>query len=183
MPTRLTVPNPRSQASSRVYPGGVAGNSSTPSSPPIGSSAAATCASACVSTPPVTARASSTMVNVIPFVVEGWHAPAGRPDLSTPASCTGQADQTGNAGGCQRNLGPADRSFRKTTNGVSRLAGQAVTRATDPTRLLSQTSGGRAGALSTSSLPITSGLSSDGHEGVGDGAHEKCMIAHRAGPK
>src|SRR5215471_17063954 len=34
--------------------------------------------SAWVSTPPVTARASSTMVTVIPFVVEGWHAPAGR---------------------------------------------------------------------------------------------------------
>jgi len=33
--------------------------------------------------------------------VEGWHAPAGRPDLGTPASCPGQADQTGNAGGCQ----------------------------------------------------------------------------------
>ena len=28
---------------------------------------------------------------------------------------------------------PADRSFRKTTSGVSRLAGQAGTQATDPT--------------------------------------------------
>jgi hypothetical protein len=42
-------------------------NSCTPSSPPMGSSAAATCMSAWVSTPPVTARAS-TMVNAIPFL-------------------------------------------------------------------------------------------------------------------
>jgi hypothetical protein len=47
------------------------------------------------------------------------------PDLATPASCPGQADQTGSAGGCQKNLGPAGRSFPKTTSGVSRLAGQA----------------------------------------------------------
>src|SRR6185437_16505134 len=33
--------------------------------------------------------------------------------------------RNGTAGGCQKNLGPADRSFRKTTSGVSRLAGQA----------------------------------------------------------
>ena len=46
-------------------------------------------------------------------------------DLGTPASCPGQADQTGSAGGCQKNLGAADRSFPKTTSGVSRLAGQA----------------------------------------------------------
>jgi hypothetical protein len=39
----------------------------------------------------------------------------------------------GTAGGCQKNLGPADRSFPKTTSGVSRLAGQAGTQATDPT--------------------------------------------------
>jgi hypothetical protein len=36
-------------------------------------------------------------------------------DLGTPASDPGQADQTGSAGSCQKNLGPADRSFRKTT--------------------------------------------------------------------
>ena len=41
------------------------------------SRAAATWPSACVSTPPVTA-AVFTMDMVIPFVVEGWHAPAGR---------------------------------------------------------------------------------------------------------
>jgi len=41
---------------------------------------AATCRSAWVSTPPVTARVS-TMVMSSPSQVEGWHAPAGRPDL------------------------------------------------------------------------------------------------------
>ena len=45
--------------------------------PPMPSRAAATWLSAWVSTPPVTA-AVFTMVMVIPFVVEGWHAPAGR---------------------------------------------------------------------------------------------------------
>src|SRR5215472_10947661 len=68
-------------------------------------------------------------------------------DLGTPASCPGQADQTGSAGGCQRNLGPADRSFPKTTSGVSRLAGQAGTQATDPTPKPIQNRGSRAGAL------------------------------------
>src|SRR5436305_12791958 len=44
----------------------------------MGSSAAATCTSAWVSTPPVRARVS-TMVNAIPFLwLKGWHAPAGR---------------------------------------------------------------------------------------------------------
>ena len=33
-------------------------------------------------------------------------------DLRTPASCTGQADQTGSAGGCQ-GLGPADKSISR----------------------------------------------------------------------
>jgi len=33
-------------------------------------------------------------------------------DLGTPASCPGQADQTGSAGGCQE-LGPADKSISR----------------------------------------------------------------------
>src|SRR5215467_4075401 len=41
------------------------------------------------------------------------------PDLATPASRTGQADQTGHAGGCQKNLGPADRSIPKTARSAS----------------------------------------------------------------
>ena len=54
-------------------------------------------------------------------------------------------NRNGTAGGCQKNLGPADRSFRKTTSGVSRLAGQAGTQATDPTPAPRQTQGSRAG--------------------------------------
>src|SRR6516162_3553269 len=77
-------------------------------------------------------------------------------DLGTPASCPGQADQTGCAGGCQKNLGPADRSFPKTTGGVSRLAGQAGTQATDPTPKPNQNRGSRAGAL-THILPAEYG--------------------------
>src|SRR5258708_31957136 len=54
------------------------------------------------------------MVNVTLSEVEGWHAPAGRPDLGTVASCTGQADQTGSAGGCQKTWArPTDRVARQ----------------------------------------------------------------------
>ena len=38
------------------------------------------------------------------------------PGSVTPASCTGQADQTGSTGGCQRTRAPAGRSIRKTTS-------------------------------------------------------------------
>ena len=50
-----------------------------PSSPPSGSSAAATWTSRWVSTPPVIPRAASTMVMVIPFSqrCEGWHGRSG----------------------------------------------------------------------------------------------------------
>ena len=55
----------------------VVGNSATPSRPPIGSSAAATFTSRCVSTPPVTGRVASTVVIAIPSLSfgKGWHAP------------------------------------------------------------------------------------------------------------
>src|SRR5262245_20246314 len=86
------------------------------------------------------------MVNVIPFVVEGWHAPASR-RAGNPGLYPGQAAPDDTAGGCQRNLGPADRSNPKTTSGVSRIEGQAGTQATDPTPAPSQTRGSRAGAL------------------------------------
>src|SRR6266851_10122090 len=36
-----------------------------------------------------------------------------------PGLFPGQADQTGSAGGCHENLGPADRSFRRTTRAAS----------------------------------------------------------------
>src|SRR5262249_33349849 len=65
-PDPATGPNPDSQPSSPRYPAEVVANSATPSSPPTASSAAATLRSKCVSTPPVTGRAASTMVTVIP---------------------------------------------------------------------------------------------------------------------
>ncbi len=40
-------------------------------------------------------------------------------DLCTPASCPGQADQTGSAGGCQKTRDPADRSSRRTARAAS----------------------------------------------------------------
>src|SRR5437762_13820955 len=85
------------------------------------------------------------MVNVIPFVVKGWHARAGRrtgnPGLLPRPGSTGTAPPVGAKG----TWDPADRSFRKTTSGVSRLAGQAGTQATDPTTETGQTHGSRAG--------------------------------------
>lgn len=76
MPTRTTSPWPSRKPSSARLPAGVAGNSATASSPPIGSRAAATFVSRWVSTPPVTRRDSSTVVIAIPslFVGKGWHA-------------------------------------------------------------------------------------------------------------
>jgi len=55
-------------------------------------------------------------------------------------------NRDGTAGGCQKTWDPADRSFRKTTSGVSRLAGQAGTQATDPTPGPRRTPGSRAGS-------------------------------------
>ena len=46
----------------------------------------------------------------------------------------GQADQTGNAGGCQKKLGPGRQIVSQdSASGVSRLGGQAGTQAPDPT--------------------------------------------------
>src|SRR5690349_46274 len=81
-------------------------------------------------------------------------------DLGTPASCPGQADQTGSAGGCQRNLGPADRSFPKTTSGVSRLAGQAGPR--PPTLRPNQSKTWKQGRSTTHILPADYALPIDG---------------------
>jgi hypothetical protein len=52
----------------------------------------------------------------------------------------------GTTGGCPKTWDPADRSFRKTTSGVSRSAGQAGTQATDPTPAPGQTRRSRAGS-------------------------------------
>jgi len=59
------------------------------------------------------------MVKVIPFCGRGMARTRWPPDLATPASCTGQADQEGSAGGCHKNLGPAGRSILKTARAAS----------------------------------------------------------------
>src|SRR5271169_884624 len=154
MPTRATVPNPPSHPSRPAYPAGLTGNSFTPSSPPMGSSAAATCMSAWVSTPPVTARAS-TMVNAIPFLwLKGWHAPAGRRTREPrPLAQDGQIG-TAPPVGAKKTWDPADES----------LAGQPGRASADsevrpgprpPTLRPYSVKTGEAGpeALPTSSLP------------------------------
>ena len=72
-PTWATAPKDCNHASSLSLPARDASKLSTPNSPPMSSSAAATCTSRCVSTPPVTARANtgSTMVIAIPSLSLG----------------------------------------------------------------------------------------------------------------
>ena len=64
-PIDRTERRPANRATRR-NPAGVVANDSTPNTPPFASTAAATCTSACVSTPPVTGRVVSTMVIAIP---------------------------------------------------------------------------------------------------------------------
>src|SRR5689334_3513043 len=74
------------------------------------------------------------------------------PACETPASCPGQADRTGRAGGCQR-LGPGRQAGIKTTRTASRgKAGQTGSQP-DHTPAPTQNRGSTAEALSTSSLP------------------------------
>src|SRR5436190_10583804 len=70
-PTRSTTPKRASQPCNSRNPVGVVANDSTPNTPPLPSTAAATCTSACVSTPPVTRRVLSTMVIAIPSLSNG----------------------------------------------------------------------------------------------------------------
>src|SRR5580700_6329107 len=112
----------------------------------MGSSAAATCTSAWVSTPPVTARVS-TMVIAIPFLRlrDGTHPLAAGPVNPGLLHRTGRSGR--HAGGCHKNLGPGRRIVSRTARkGVSRFAGQAGTQAPDPTPVLSQDRGSRAGS-------------------------------------
>ncbi len=134
----------------------------TPSSPPMGSSAAATCTSAWVSTPPVMARISarvSTMVTAIPFLrLKGWHAPEGVGPVKPWPLIQARQISPAMPVGARKNWDPADRSFRKTTrSGVSRLGGQAGTQAPDPTRPSVKIREAGPEALHTLSLPIASG--------------------------
>ena len=82
-PTRCTGPNPASHSHNAPNPRGVVANDATPNTPPFPSTAAATCTSACVSTPPVTGRVVSTMVIAIPSLLNGsrggTHVPRRRP--------------------------------------------------------------------------------------------------------
>ena len=79
--------------------------------------------------------------------VEGWHAPAGRRTCDTPASCPGQADQTGRAGGCLKTWGPAGRSFCRTTRAASADSeARPGPSAPDPTPAPAQNRGSRAGS-------------------------------------
>src|SRR6266550_971716 len=64
-------------------------------------------------------------------------------DLGTPASCTGQADQTGSAGGCQ-GLGPADRSISRQPERRRPIRRSGRTQASDPTPVPGQNLGSRA---------------------------------------
>jgi hypothetical protein len=63
----------------------------------------------------------------------------------TPASCPGQADQTGSAGGCQGWARPTSRS-QDNPNGVGRIGGQAGTQASDPTPVSGQNHVGTPGS-------------------------------------
>ena len=79
-PARAAGPNPDSQPSRSRCPAEVVGNSATASSPPTGSSAAATLRSRCVSTPPVTWRGAarrSGCVFPLPDSAAGCDRPAG----------------------------------------------------------------------------------------------------------
>src|SRR6185437_16041285 len=75
--------------------------------------------SAWVSTPPVTARVSSTMVNAIPFLwLKGWHAPAGRRTREPrPLVQAGQIRPARRW--VPETWDPADRSSRRTARAAS----------------------------------------------------------------
>jgi hypothetical protein len=64
---------------------------------------------------------------------DGTH-PLAAPDLVTPASCPGQAEQTGSVGGCEEALDPGRQIVSQDSpNGVSRFGIQAGTQALDHT--------------------------------------------------
>src|SRR5258707_10537555 len=76
-----------------------------------------------------------------------------------PGLFPGQADQTGSAGGCHENLGPADRSFRRTTRAAS-ADSEVRPGPRPPTLTPHQVKAREAGpeALPTSSLPTRRSL-------------------------
>src|SRR5258707_3588926 len=74
--------------------------------------------------------------------------------IRRPGLFPGQADQTGSAGGCHENLGPADRSFRRTARAAS-ADSEVRPGPRPPTLTPHQVKAREAGpeALPTSSLP------------------------------
>ena len=115
---RRSRTRPASSAGGRTRPRWP-GTPATPSSPPTGSSAAATCTSAWVSTPPVIARVS-TMVTAIPFL---WLRDGTHPLAAGPVN-PGLLPRPGRSGpappvGAMKTWDPADRSSRKTTRAAS----------------------------------------------------------------
>src|SRR4249919_146020 len=97
-----------------------------------------------------------TMVIAIPFLRlrDGTHPLAAGPANPGLLHRTGRSGR--HAGGCQINLGPGRRIVSRTAReGVSRFAGQAGTQAPDPTPVLSQDRGSRAGST-THTLPAES---------------------------
>src|SRR5258708_32725287 len=145
MPPGHGVPTPPSQPSGGAYPAGGAGTSGTPSSPPTGSSAAATCTSAWVSTPPVMALVSLRWsTSSLSQVRDGTHPLAARP--VNP----GLLPRPGRSGWHRRWVPegwarPTDRS-PDSPSGVGRFGGQAGTQASDPTPEPGQNLGTRAGS-------------------------------------
>src|SRR5215472_12522550 len=73
------------------------------------------------------------MVNVIPFVVEGWHAPAGRGTWEPRPLAQARQIRPATPAGAKE-PGPGRQVDSKDSPvGVSRFGGQAGTQATDPT--------------------------------------------------
>jgi hypothetical protein len=123
----------------------------------MGSSAAATCTSAWVSTPPVIERVS-TMDNAIPFLrLKGWHAPAGRRTREPPPLVQAGQIRPAPPVGARKNLGPG-RQIDSQDNPRRRQPIRRSGRDPGPDRtpIPGQIPGGGAGALPTSSLPTLS---------------------------
>src|SRR5712691_9061088 len=119
--------------------------------------------SAWVSTPPVMARLSSTMVIAVPFL---WLRDGTHPLAAGPVN-PGLLHRTGRSGRCCRwvpqNLGPGRQiDSQDNPNGVSRFAGQAGTQA--PTLRPDHHKTTEAGpeALKPSSLPTICGFAASG---------------------
>ena len=88
LPPRLARASRRSQATPTTRDSHPASSRTTrtPNKAPLRSTAAATCTSRCVSTPPTIGREVSTMVIAIPSLVEqvkGWHARPGKETVTS----------------------------------------------------------------------------------------------------